>query len=82
MARIPILDVERTTGLRRALLWITKRRYGYVPGVMRVLGVDLTVGRAAGRLYEYLHLRRSSPLTRLQREMVATVVNGTIGGAP
>src|SRR6266545_5173137 len=80
MARIPMLDVERATGLRRALLWVARRRYGYVPGVTRVLGVDLTVGRAASRLYEYLHLRRSSPLTRLQREMLATVVNGIIGG--
>jgi len=82
MARIPTLDVERATGLRRALLWVARRRYGYVPGVTRVLGVDLTVGRAASRLYEYLHLRRSSPLTRLQREMLATVVNGIVGGAP
>lgn len=27
-------------------------------------------------------LRRSSPLTRLQREMTAVVVNGKVGGAP
>ena len=30
----------------------------------------------------YLHMRKSSPLSRLQREMRATVVNGLIGGAP
>jgi hypothetical protein len=27
-------------------------------------------------------MRKSSPLSRLQREMLATVVNGLIGGAP
>lgn len=43
---------------------------------------DLNVAVPAGRLYNYLHMRKSSPLTRLQREMLATVVNGLIGGAP
>jgi hypothetical protein len=37
---------------------------------------------AVGRLYNHLHMRPSSPLTRVQREMLATVVNGAIGGAP
>jgi len=27
-------------------------------------------------------MRKSSPLSRLQREMLATVVNGLVGGAP
>ncbi len=55
---------------------------GVVPGVFQVLAVDLRVARAAGALYRYLHLRKSSPLSRLQREMLATVVNGKVGGAP
>jgi hypothetical protein len=33
-------------------------------------------------LYGHLNLRKSSPLSRLQREMLATVVNGLVGGAP
>ena len=55
---------------------------GVVPGVFQVLAVDLGVARPAGALYRHLHLRKSSPLTRLQREMLATVVNGKVGGAP
>jgi hypothetical protein len=35
-----------------------------------------------GKIYQYLHLRKTSPLSRLQREMMATVVNGLVGGAP
>jgi hypothetical protein len=53
-----------------------------VPGVFQVLGVDLLVAALAGSLYQYLHLRKSSPLSRLQREMLGTVVNGKVGGAP
>ena len=33
-------------------------------------------------VYNRLHLAKSSSMTRLQREMVATVVNGKVGGAP
>lgn len=80
MARIMILP-ERPKGIRRLLAWNARRQYGFLPGVFRILGVDLTIGMAAGKLYNYLHLRKSSPLTRLQREMIATVVNGLIGGA-
>jgi hypothetical protein len=34
------------------------------------------------RLFQHLHMNRQSTLTVTQREMVATVVNGLIGGAP
>jgi hypothetical protein len=53
-----------------------------LPGIFEVLTPDLQVAGAAGWLYGRLHLRKSSPLSRLQREMLATVVNGPIGGAP
>ena len=53
-----------------------------MPGITRVLLPDLLVAFATSMVYNHLHLRRSSPLTRLQREMLATVVNGKIGGAP
>lgn len=33
-------------------------------------------------LVKYLGMRKSAPLSRVQQEMVATVVNGVIGGAP
>ncbi len=49
---------------------------------MNVLLPNLQLAAAISWLYQRLHLRRRSPLTRLQREMLATVVNGLVGGAP
>lgn len=70
-------------GLCKLLVWVNKRQYGGVlPGMFEVLMPDLQVAGAAGWLYNRLHLRKSSPLSRVQREMLATVVNGPTGGAP
>ena len=83
MANIMTIVPERATGLRKLFFWWTRRQYGgVVPGVFQVLAVDLKVARPAGALYDHLHLGKSSPLSRLQREMLATVVNGKVGGAP
>ena len=82
MARIEIVEEHEARGIRRALVWLTKRRYGYLPGIFKILMPDLGLARHAGALYNHLHLRRSSPLGRLQREMVAVVVNGHTSGAP
>jgi len=74
---------EQAKGIRRLFFGWVKRQYGgVVPGVFQVLAVDLRVANPAGALYRHLHLRRGSPLSRLQREMLATVVNGKVGGAP
>lgn len=74
---------ENVKGLRKLFFRYVRGQYGgVVPGVFQVLAVDLRVARHAGSLYRYLHLRRSSSLSRLQKEMLATVVNGKIGGAP
>lgn len=43
---------------------------------------DSQLALAARQIYEHLNLRKDSPLTRVQREMLATVVNGLIGGEP
>jgi uncharacterized peroxidase-related enzyme len=65
------------------LYWTNKRQYGgVVPGAFKILAQDLNVGIPVGWLYNHLHMRKSSPLSRLQREMLATVVNGLVGGAP
>jgi hypothetical protein len=82
MARIKTVPAKHARGLRRLALWLDKRRYGQPLGITQVMLPDLWVGMAAGRIYQRLHLRKGSPLTRLQREMLATVVNGKIGGAP
>ena len=69
-------------GLRGWLLSFGKRQYGYVPGLSQVLLPDLVVTIGAGIIYNRLHMSKSSSMSRLQREMLATVVNGRVGGAP
>ncbi len=82
MARILTVDPEQTRGLRKLSFWVNKRQYGgVVPGLTNILLPDLNVAFPTEWLYNHLHMRKSSPLTRLQREMLATVVNGLIGGA-
>ena len=83
MANIMTIVPEQVRGLRKLFFrWVRGQYGGVVPGVFQVLAVDLRVARPTGSLYRYLHLRKSSSLSRLQREMLATVVNGKVGGAP
>lgn len=83
MARIQTVPAEEARGLRRFMFRGIKRQYGgVVPGIFEVLMPDLQVTFSSGWLYNHLHMRKSSPLSRLQREMLATVVNGLVGGAP
>ena len=82
MARIKTISEQEARGIRRALVWITKRQYGYLPGIYKILMPDIGLAWHAGAIYSHLHLRKGSPLSRLQREMVAVVVNGQISGAP
>lgn len=83
MPRLMTVVPDRVSGIRRLFFaWVRRQYGGVVPGIFQILAVDLRVARPTGALYQYLHLRKSSPLSRLQREMVATVVNGKVGGAP
>jgi hypothetical protein len=82
MARIKTVSEGDARGIQRALVWYTKRKYGYLPGIFQILMSDMSVARRAGAIYSHLQLRRSSPLSRVQREMVAVVVNGHVSGAP
>jgi len=61
---------------------IRKQSGGILPGIFRIMLRDLQVAIPTTWLYSYLNERKGSPLSRLQREMVATVVNGLVGGAP
>jgi hypothetical protein len=58
------------------------RWYGGVPGMARIQLADLRLAWLMTRLFQHLAMRRTLALTVIQREMVATVVNGLIGGAP
>ena len=83
MARLLILNPERARGLRKALIWTAKRQYGgAIPGIFKILAQDLNIALPVSWIYNHLQMRKGSPLSRLQREMLATVVNGLIGGAP
>lgn len=83
MARIQVVDPSQAKGIRRLILRASRRDWGGdVPGIMQVAAVDLQVGMATNWLYSRLALHKRSTMTRLQREMVALVVNGLIGGAP
>jgi len=70
-----------TPGIRGRVLRMARRRIGLAPGIMRVLLTDLRVGLLASVLYNRVNFGARS-MSALQREMVATVVNGKIGGAP
>lgn len=70
-----------TAGLRGMVLRMAQRRIGLAPGIMRVFLTDLRVGLLATLLYNRVN-HGARTMTALQREMVATVVNGKIGGAP
>ncbi len=62
-SRILTLTPEAATGLRRFIArWAMRRMGGVLPGIGRILLVDLRVGLPAGILYAYLYGRRSSPL--------------------
>lgn len=81
--RIKTVDPEEAKGLRKLMMKMTKRQMGgMVPGIQQIVMVDLKIGIPIYWLYGRLNLRKGSPLSRLQREMLATVVNGLVGGAP
>ena len=83
MARILTLDSEQARGLRKPLVWMIQRQSGGIlPGIFKIIMRDFQVAIPTTWLYTYLNERKGSPLSRLQREMVATVVNGLVGDAP
>lgn len=83
MNGITTIRPDEARGIRGIFFrWVCRQYGGVVPGVFQILAVDLRVASAAGALYRHLHLRGGSPLSRLQREILATVVNGKVGGAP
>ena len=82
MTRIKTVSEGEARGVQRALVWYTKRQYGYLPGIFKILLPDISLARHTGAIYNHLQLRRSSPLSRIQREMIAVVVNGHVSGAP
>ena len=82
MARIKTISEQEARGIRRALVWHARRQYGYLPGIIKILLPDLALAWRASGIYNRMQLSKRSPLSRLQREMLATVVNGTSQARP
>lgn len=82
MSRILAVSMETAEGPQRAFLEKALVERGYLSGTRRLMLVDPQIGQPGGQLYEHLNLRPDSPFSRLQREMVATVVYGLIGAKP
>ena len=83
MARIKTVAPQEARGLRKLMVRVLRRQTGgIVPGIFQILMPDFQVAIPTSWLYGYLNERKSSPMSKLQREMLATVVNGLVGGAP
>jgi len=68
--------------MARLLEKLMVKRFGAVPGIARVQLADLRLAYRMTRLFQLVYMGRRPSTTKVQREMVATVVNGLIGGAP
>ena len=83
MARILTLDPEKARGLRKLMVrMISRQNGGELPGVFKILMTDFQITIPTSWLVYYFNERKGSPMSKLQREMLATVVNGLVGGAP
>jgi uncharacterized peroxidase-related enzyme len=75
MAWIQSVAPEAATGLLQRIYKAAISRAGKVYNVLRVQSVRPHTLAASVRLYEEVMLSDRSPLTRAQREMIATVVS-------
>ena len=83
MPRISTVEPEAATGDAKATFDMLKSQYGgEVPGVAQILFVEPKVAGPVFQVYMELNRNPSSRMSSLQREMVATLVNGVIGGSP
>ena len=81
MAFIRTVPVEAATGLLKKAYDAALNRAGRVFHVIQVQSVRPHVLHASTKLYTELMLSPRSPLTRAQREMIATVVSRANGCA-
>jgi uncharacterized peroxidase-related enzyme len=78
MPRILIVTEETAQEAQRPLVEQMKRKIGKLAGIHQVLLTDPEMATHGGQLYAHLNLRPDSPFTRLQRELLATLVYGLI----
>lgn len=74
MARIKIYTLAEATGLLKELYQAAIRRAGRVWNIVSVMGQNPPAMKASMEFYVIL-MRGPSPLSRMQREMLAVVVS-------
>ena len=79
MAWIDLIAPEQATGLLKQLYNAAMRRAGRVYNVIRLQSRRPKVLRASTQFYMEIMMSPDSPLSRAQREMIATVVSRTNG---
>jgi alkylhydroperoxidase family enzyme len=77
MAWIEQVPVESATGLLRSLFDAAIRRAGRVWNILRVQSLNPRALESSTSLYTSL-MMGTSPLSRIQREMLATVVSAEL----
>ncbi len=75
MTWIRTVDPSRATGLLRELYDHARERAGRVFGILRCQSVRPEVLEASTALYLEVMVSERSPLSRAQREMIATAVS-------
>ncbi len=79
MAWIELIAPERATGLLKQSYAAAVKRAGRVYNVIKLQSRRPRVLRASTQLYTEVMHSPDSPLSRAQREMIATVVSRTNG---
>lgn len=79
MAWIEIIPPERATGRLKRLYEAAVQRAGKVYNVLRLQSVRPATLAASTQLYTEVMRSPESPLSRVQREMIAVVVSKTNG---
>ncbi len=77
MAWIELIAPERATGLLKQLYDAAMKRAGRIYNVIKLQSRRPKVLRASTQLYMEIMHSPDSPLSRAQREMIATVVSRT-----
>ena len=78
MAWIRTVDPESSTGLLKKLFEQSTQRAGRVWHITQVMSLNPPVMRETLRMYQSI-MMGESPLSRVQREMMATVVASEVG---
>jgi hypothetical protein len=83
MARILTVDPDQAKGLRKLVARAIGRQFGgELPGVFKILLTDFRVAIPTSLLVYYLHERKGSPLSKLQREMTPPWSTASSGAPP